>query len=261
MDCKILIFNASGSNTGEEKVEEISEKRRVVVSKVIFDGSSNIILIQESHIALTKICTEEFGDRNYKAIGPKRNGIIYDMDTIMYVEDPTTRLRQIYESKSKSIIRNESAEIFARMCARVLKGTGVNAQPTLFVSWHGPHKKTMDYKRKLYHDLCLVFSHYAFETNIPVIIGGDFNLDLINAKNLEVCPPTNLVCLNTLEVNDYSKLERRPNKIDFILTSPKITVEDCKPINVFTLLKNYFQNSWDSKLNYLLKQFLIMIHL
>lgn len=157
MDCRILIINGSGGSkkcAGESlKGIEIPRKRKVVMEKVILDKSPDIIFIQESHVALTKICTEEIRGRKYQYIGPKENGLIYDTKTFMFVEDPTTRLRQIYDSK---LTKEESAEIFPRMCGRILKGTALNAKPTLFVCWHGPHKRSI-HEKKRFITICVYF--------------------------------------------------------------------------------------------------------
>lgn len=238
MNCKVLFMNSKGSTIEGLKVGgmEIPKKRKDVRHQVIEDEDPDLILIQESDILLRNICTQYYGPRDYQAIGGKDAGILYDTTTFIQLEDPTNRLRQICEFKFD---RGEilSSEIMPRMCARIMQGKYPNALPLLCVSWHGPHKGKSDTeKQKFYDDLCLLIKTYSDEKEIPIILGGDFNLDLSKLTS-------------TLKLHDYVKLCHRPNKLDYILTSQTINNVSCKPVDILGTIDILFPELSLSNLN------------
>lgn len=239
MNCTVMVMNANGCTIKGVTIrgKEIPRKRQDVRQEVIRGVNPDLILIQES---VKNICTQDFGYRDYQAIGGKDggSGIIFDTTTFIREEDPTNRLRQIYEFKlAKGEI--SSSELFPRMCAVILKAKNPNAQPFFCVSWHGPNKMKNPLKIKLYNDLCLLIRTYAYEKQIPVIFGGDFNLDLS-----KITPTIPLMFLpqDILMVNDYMTLDHRPNKIDYVITSQTIQNVSCKPIDVFDTIEDLFPN-------------------
>lgn len=238
MNCKVLIMNSKGSTIEGFKVSgmEIPKKRNTVRQKVIKDKDPNLILIQESDIVLSNICTQDFGCRDYQAIGGKDAGIVYDTTTFIQLEDPTNRLRQIYEFKFD---RGEilSSEIMPRMCARIMQGKNPNAQKFLLVSWHGPHTgRSHQEKKKVYEDLLLLLKTYSHEKKIPIILGGDFNLDLREINQTLNLNSQDQDCHHQLKLLPYVKLDHRPNKLDYILTSQTIINEVCKPVDIFRVI-------------------------
>lgn len=173
-----------GVKTGGMEIPMIRKEAR---QKVIKDENPDLILIQESDIVMRNICIWDFGYRNYQATGGKDAGIIYDTTIFIKLEDPTFRLRQIYELKF-----GIDFEILPRMCAVILQGKNPNAQAFLCVSWHGPYKKSVDEKKKkLFQNLCKLIKTYLDEKKIPVILGGDFNL------NLSEITPSKPLCYKT----------------------------------------------------------------
>lgn len=242
MDCEVIVMNANGCVPKDLKIGGmgIPKKRKDARQKVIKDENPDLILIQESDIALKNICTQDFGYRDYQSIGGKDAGIIYDTTTFIQLEDPTNRLRQIYEFKCFTG-EISSGEILPRMCAVIPKGKNPNANPFLCVSWHCPYKKNILQKINLFYDLCLLIKIYlpVNEKQISVILGGDFNLDLsaLIPITMMLPPP---VFHHLLILNDYRTLDHRPNKTDYILTSLTIINVSCKPIHVFDTINDLF---------------------
>lgn len=237
MDCKVIVMNANGCVIKGVKIGgmEIPIKRKDARQKVIINENPDLILIQESNVKLENICTQNFEDRDYQAIGGKDAGVIFDTTTFMLLPDPSTRIRQIYEFKLETG-EISSSGILSRMCAVMLEGLHPNAQPFLCVSWHGPYKQTTLQKINLFYDLCLLIKTYLMENQIPVIFGGDFNLDLIKI------PPPLVLIQPVLMIKDYMTLDHRPNKIDFVITSQTIINVSCKPVDIFDIIEELFPN-------------------
>lgn len=218
---------------------EIPIIRKDARLKVIIDENPDLIIIQESDIVLRNIIgTHYFGYRDYQAIGGKEAGVIFDTTTFFLLPDPLTRIRQIYEFKLGTG-EISSSGILSRMCAVMLQGKHPNALPFLCVTWHGPYKMRTDLKMKLYKDLCLLITAYLHEQQIPVIFGGDFNLDLsqITPIPMMLQPP---FFHHLLKLNDYMTLDHRPNKIDYVLTSQTVMNVSCKPVDVFDVIEELY---------------------
>lgn len=240
MNCTAVVMNANGCTIKGVRTRgmEIPRKRKDVRQEVIRDVNPDLILIQESDILPRNFLTQNFGYRDYQVIGKKDAAVIFDTTTFILLQDPSTRIRQIYEFKCFTG-EISSSKILPKMCAVILIGKYPNAQPFLCVSWHAPYKKNILVKRKIYDDLCLLIGTYAYQKQIPVIFGGDFNLDL--SEIIPTIPlPLMILPQQTLTVNDYMKLDHRPNKLDYILTSQTITNVSCKPVDVYDTIEDLF---------------------
>lgn len=235
MDCTVISMNANGCVIqGQLRGRmEIPRTRKDVMQKVINDEDPDLILIQESDIALKSICTQNFENRDYQAIGGKDVGIIYDTKTFILLHDITKIFRQKYQS-----LYGGPSYLYKRMYAVIFEGKNSNIKPFPCVSWHGPNKKKPIQKQNLFDNLCLcirniIYLYLRDEKQTAVILGGDFNL----ALNKISIP---LILQPELMFNDYKTLDHRPKKIDYILTSVTITNVSCKPVNVFNIIKELF---------------------
>lgn len=234
-----IVMNANGGRSKILQVGgwEIPSKRKDIRQQVIWDNNPDIIFIQESDIVLRNICTWNFPHRCYQSIGGKEAGIIFDAlkFTECTADNPQGKIRHIYEYRKFILNENlSSADLLDRMQAVVLQTNGPCIRKILCVSWHGPHKLKRDLKIKMLKDLMYLISLYLQENNIQVVLGGDFNLDLSKEKlfqnsflNPYYSDPTAQFVLC-----DYLKLDHRPNKIDYIITSKSVTNVSCKPIDV-----------------------------
>lgn len=97
-----------------------------------------------------------------------------------------------------------------RMCMAIIKCRVFNHDKFLCVSWHGPHNgmKKPDLKNDL-KNLLIFISHIGLRHNLPIIIGGNFNISIKDASEIL---PTNLT------VYEYIPLRRKhgENKVFFI---------------------------------------------
>ncbi|CAC5425235.1 unnamed protein product [Mytilus coruscus] len=237
-----ILMNANGCRPKKLKVGgmEIRSKRKDIRQQVIRDNNPDIIFIQESDIVLRNICTWSFPHRCYQSIGGQKAGIIFDALTFTEctAEHPQERIRQIYEYRKFTLNENlSSASLLDRMQAVILQTKGPCIRKFLFVSWHGPHKLERNLKIKMLKDLKYLVSLYLLENDIPVVIGGDFNLDL-SKENLfqRPFPPVfdpHVIPNAQFVLCDYLKLDHRPKKIDYIITSRTLTNVSCKPIDVW----------------------------
>ncbi|XP_071143652.1 uncharacterized protein [Mytilus edulis] len=241
MEHKVLTLNGQGSIPKNLSVEgmDLPMKRRHAIQKIISDEKPDIILMQESkNCDLDYICNQDFGNKKYTYVetnSKKDAAIIYDSTKFKRFENPTNTKTHILNMKPEI-----SKDADLRMCAVILQEKCQNRQPFLCATWHGPSKIQYGEKKKIYRDLCLCLGLYLYEKQIPVILGGDFNLDLMSVAVTSVCwPSTKPVCYNIV-VNDYPKLENRPNKIDYILTSETFTNVCCTPIHILDVVDSLF---------------------
>lgn len=241
MEHKVLTLNGQGSIPKNLSVEgmDLPMKRRHAIQKIISDEKPDIILMQESkNCDLEYICNQDFGNKKYTYVennSKKDAAIIYDSTKFKRFENPTNTKTHILNMKPEI-----SKDADLRMCAVILQEKCQNRQPFLCATWHGPSKIQYGEKKKIYRDLCLCLGLYLYEKQIPVILGGDFNLDLMSVAVTSVCwPSTKPVCYNIV-VNDYPKLENRPNKIDYILTSETFNNVCCTPVNILKIVDKLF---------------------
>lgn len=142
------------------------------------------------------------------------------------------RLRKIYEYRASK--ENLSSELLTRMNAVILETKVLCKRKMLYVAWHGPHKIKHDLKLKMIKDLVYIITLYLTEINIPVIIGGDYNLDL-SEENLPMFAPEfnhHFLSHSKLVMCDYQKLAHRSEKIDYITLSETVTKYKITPVDV-----------------------------
>ena len=105
----------------------------------------------------------------------------------------------------------------ARMAIRKVK-TLASSFEFLCVSWHGPWKKPLLEKRQ-YFQYFMEFLRVIKEKHArPMLIGGDFNIDLTEIKAYVVSP---------FEIHRYKPSRRREKKgvIDFFISTEAIDLQ------------------------------------
>jgi hypothetical protein len=107
---------------------------------------------------------------------------------------------------------------FSRMCLRNIKTKGVPIVEFTCISWHGKHKMSLEGKKQEFESMLKYISEIWRETSLPVILAGDFNLEIKDIETL-VSPP--------LVLHKYTPTERRKlNTIDFYISSKSLTMSD-----------------------------------
>lgn len=237
MTCiKGMVMNGKGSLPQGMKIKglELSKKRKLIRQKIIQEGNPDVIFVSESDIVLRNFCSQDSPLRVYQSIGSQEAGIIFDsvFFTECTADDPMRRLRKIYEYRASK--ENLSSELLTRMNAVILETKVPCKRKMLYVAWHGPHKIKHDLKFKMIKDLVYIITLYLTEINIPVIIGGDYNLDL-SEENLPMFAPEfkhHFLSHSKLVMCDYQKLAHRSEKIDYITLSETVTKYKITPVDV-----------------------------
>lgn len=206
------------------------------MQKVIKEENPDLILLQESNFALESICTQKLKNRNYQSIegesieGEDNNAaIIYDSNMFNLVKGPLDTNFEI-DSKYYNLIKR-------RMCAVELKEKVLHAQQFLCVSWQGPYSDiSYNDKKQVYRDLSSTIRLYLKEKQIPVVLAGDFNLDLNKILKVVYMPIPTPLLHSSLLAYDYKLLAHRKKKFVFTLTSETITNVNCNTVNIFKML-------------------------
>ncbi|CAC5425239.1 unnamed protein product [Mytilus coruscus] len=214
---------------------KISSKRNYIRQDIISTYEPDLIFLQDSDILLRNICTWDFSPKNYQSVGDKAAGILFDTSTFTLCmdEDPKANIRRLYEFITIGKKNDLNSEILSRMEAVILQTKGPSKKKFLCISFHGQNKLKNEKKIKIFKDFKSLITRYSSNKNIPVVIGGDFNLDLSMLSQQEF---TELLLI------DYSKLEHRHKKIDYVLTSAAVASRkhSCEPIDVLRVYRKQF---------------------
>lgn len=250
-DIKGMSMNANGSVSQGQRIGGlgIPEMRKNIRQQIIKDFNPDIIFMQDSNILLKNICyvrsnKRYFAPRDYQSTGSEEAGIIFDASRFVKCvhENAMTELRKLYESGMKSL----NSQLLSRMHAVILQTKGPGEKKILCVSWHGPHKLSDKNKIQMFKDLMYLITLYLSKKRIPVLIGGDFNLDLQEEKLFPITNPLSnpanirhdnlLLYMYTRKLNHF-----RENTIDYIITSATVIGNynfSCCPIDVIPYIKS-----------------------
>ncbi|XP_052808590.1 uncharacterized protein LOC128237264 [Mya arenaria] len=195
----IITMNASGKH--QPDLLDVATKRKEAIRTLLNGERPHLILFQ--NFIPDQDFQEEF--QNYKNIGesPKSASQFYDTLSLfcplsLYFKNGQKKI------KSKGMFVNgEFAEIMYSVseyitgCPVIAKHRFCISQmanlrrdpklPPAFVciSWHGPYTQAkLNEKKELLEGLLQILDNWFKKYNIPVIMGGDFNLSYKKAKKL-----------------------------------------------------------------------------
>lgn len=225
----LLLWNVGGPSAGKGT----ASKRKRAIIRLLKSKSPSIVLLQEflwrkiENHRTWKVA--DITDR-YEYVGHKEAGILYDTDELEVNNLTTdTKIRRILEELLRKKKLSPGFTPLARMCIAEIKSKGVSTTDFLCVSLHGSHnsRKKEDLVEE-FKNLLVFMKEIGQQYNLPLIIGGDFNLRYEDThKDLEK-PRSGLTAYM------YDPLERRRSRlIDFYIGSStlplaKITAVDLK---------------------------------
>lgn len=225
----LLLWNVGGPSDGKGTA---SKRKRAIIG-LLESKYPTIVLLQE--FLWRKIENHrtwkaaDITDR-YEYVGHKEAGILYDTKKLEVINLTTdTKIRHILEELLRKEKLSPGFTPLARMCIAEIKSKDVSTTDFLCVSWHGSHnsRKKEDLVEE-FKNLLVFMKEIGQQYNLPLIIGGDFNLRYEDTpKDLEK-PRGGLTAYM------YDPLERRRSRlIDFYIGSStlplaKLTAVDLK---------------------------------
>lgn len=274
---KTLVMNVSGNNHKPKGVElKPGEKQRYVAVNIIKSYRPDLVLVQEGQkILYNKVCKEcNEGGTRYDYVKNDETGILYNV-VDWTIEEPKADLEKLYdELVYKNIISRES-ELKARFHALILKSKGPDGK-FLCVTYHGHYTgKTEDKKLEILKDfLILLLNYLQRNPDLPLIIGGDFNVELDKAtlqtliqngkteqmlKDLSVGSPVMPIpsqygsvmrygsgmfpqtpSNSDLYLVPYEPTGNRANIYDHIIVSSTIIISKIQAVDVFQKIAEFF---------------------
>ena len=110
------------------------------------------------------------------------------------------------------------------MCLRKIKTKGVPIVEFICISWHGIYKMKLEERKEQFESMLKYISKVSEKLSLPVILAGDFNVEIKAIETL-VSPP--------LVLHKYTPTERREtNTIDFYISSESLAMSDIKPLTL-----------------------------
>ena len=208
----------------KDKVED--NNRRKAINDVVTNTRAALVLFQE--IRWKSIRSRGWKDHvwpeNLHYTGHDEASILFDINEVTVGEYSQIFLEQ---TLSKLIRMNHIQQGFApfsRMCLRKIKTKGVPIVTFICISWHGIHKTGLEEKKKQFKSILTYISKLSEKQSLPVILAGDFNVEIKTIETL-VSPP--------LVLHKYTPTERREtNTIDFYISSESLAMSDIKPLTL-----------------------------
>lgn len=186
-------------------------KRKLGLPNLIKQTQPDILLLQQCPWLLNLPSTRPGAIEipwQYSYDGTKEAGILYQTNVCVR---PLNNLEEyIEELKEMKKLPIGYTVPLNRMYMAIIQCIVFYLDKFLCVSWHGPHNgmKKPDLKNDL-KNLLIFTSHIGLRHNLPIIIGGNFNISIKDASEIL---PTNLT------VYEYIPLRRKhgENKVFFI---------------------------------------------
>lgn len=191
MEQKVLLWNVNGSKPGKNSSTKGHAKLRKELLKYgVNETNPSFALLQETK-QKDYVSSLELNN-NYRYFGKKDEaGIIFNSDIYSYVGTE--------EFSSKIFPKEINDRIFGLNLKNQIDGNSI-----LVYSAHAPHRlkkeKKVEFIEKLFEGFKEVQKHYQ----IPVLLGGDFNLNLGKEE----------VDLKGFSISKYQS-NRKYNQIDF----------------------------------------------
>lgn len=224
----LLLWNVGGPSAGKGTA---SKRKRAIIGH-LESKQPTIFLVQEflwryieNHRTWKGVSITD----RYKYIGHKEAGILYDINELDAKNLTTdTKIRNILE---EMLEKNELPPGFTplgRMCISEIKTKGVPMTHFLCVSWHGSHnsRKKADLLEE-FKNLLVFVKEIGEQYDLPLIIGGDFNLKFEDIPAKFKTPGISLIA------KMYDPLERRRDRlIDFYIVSSTLSLSNIASVDL-----------------------------
>ena len=210
----------------DKKDKDECNTRQNAIFDVVTNTRATLVLFQEFH-------WKSIRSRGWKGhvwpehlqyTGHEEASILFDTNEVTLEEYSQIFLKQ---TLSELIRMNHIQQDFAplsRMCLRKIKTKGVPIVTFICISWHGIHNTGLEEKKKQFKSLLTYISKLSEKQSLPVILAGDFNVEIKTIETL-VSPP--------LVLHKYTPTERREtNTIDFYISSESLAMSDIKPLTL-----------------------------
>lgn len=180
---KVLVTNVGGNKHKPKGLDlKPGEKQRKVAVNIIQSYKPDLILAQEGKkIFYDTVCNEcNDGVLEYRYVYNEEAGILYNVVDWTIKETKADLVKMYDELVHQNIISRES-ELKARFHALILKSKGPDGN-FLCVSYHGHYTgKTGNKKLEILKDFLILLLNYLKSIpDIPLILGGDFNVEFDN---------------------------------------------------------------------------------
>ncbi|XP_046547116.1 uncharacterized protein LOC124257146 isoform X2 [Haliotis rubra] len=193
---KYVIFDMNAN--GDSKAG-MREKRKHHIANVLKSESPLVVFLQEFlWKGIHSKPWEEFGiPDHFQYEGHNEAGFIFDTREITYLRiDNKTSVRNMYDTMVKESDMGSDYFELPRLCVYKIESKGAPNFEILCASWHGPYKVSMEKKQKALDTLVkFLLKLKVEEENIPLLLGGDFNMSASAVKNR--LPSNDSLMLNT----------------------------------------------------------------
>ncbi|XP_041373876.1 uncharacterized protein LOC121386902 [Gigantopelta aegis] len=178
-ELNLVVMNANGPGN--------AENRRKGIAKLLDEEEPLLVFMQEFNWKnlhqrqWRSLVVPDY----YQYVGHAEAGFVYDTREITLTRyDNNTDVIRMHERMRKKGDFTEYAEL-PRMCICMMESKGAPSFKLLVISWHGPHNgfKTST-KEEVVRSFCELVILLKDEYQLPVIVGGDFNL---KATSVEKC--------------------------------------------------------------------------
>lgn len=218
---KIIVMNADGKSDGKKQYRE---RRKQVVLGVVLKYKPHIVLFQQ--FLFTDISTW-FVDLQLK-------DYMYEhWETLpIFYKDDCLKVLKICRSDKRYFLNHfpDYKTISSRL--HIIKVVITNLDRDFMficISWHGPNNdETDETKKSTFENLMQCLIKIKEKEGIPLLLGGDFNIDKNIARKL-VKDPFKLC-------NPEASIRRQKKKvIDFFVITKDIELSEIKSINLETV--------------------------
>ncbi|XP_067666895.1 uncharacterized protein [Haliotis asinina] len=190
----ILDMNANGDSKAGMR-----DKRKQHIADVLISESPLVVCVQEfDWVDIHSKGWKEFDvPDHFQYEGHKEAGFIFDTREITSFRiDNKRSVRNMYDNM---VLRSDMASDYfelPRLCIYKIKSKGAPNFEILCASWHGPHKVSFEKKKKTLDTLVkFLLKLKVEEENVPVLLGGDFNMKAYDVKRR--LPQNGSLMLNT----------------------------------------------------------------
>lgn len=234
---KIMIMNANGN---DDKLGSPTERRKNAIQNIVVKHLPDILLFQEFHwTGITgKTWSKYPFPSNYMCKGHGHASIMYNVDSLTIQDLPHNEIATTLsglQSNSNNQLKVTFPLDFAplsRMCITRVIAITQPAFQFICISWHGNSNengggKMKNLKKIEYFKYLIEFLRNIREKyKLPMMIGGDFNVDMYSIETSLHSSPFKLCT--------YDALKRRTVKgiIDYFIISEDLSLEDISSISL-----------------------------
>lgn len=208
MSVKIISMNTSGGSDCPRSLERGTKqsRQRKAIHDIVVRNKPDIVVFQE--FIWRNIRGSTWGDN---ALPEDYIQFPHDDTRIVVNKNRVQNEKVIPETVLQNLDPNPIDKKIAKRhyTVRILKVD--NNRDIICMSWHGPHK--VKSKREYFEKLMEFVANIQNEYNFPMIVAGDFNVDIYDVSDL-IIPPFKIIdCDRPRERRIYK------NIIDFIVAT------------------------------------------